>query len=501
MNILRLTTIVVTIFRYGLDEIFMRAFAPPWLSRLWLLLFIWRPILKPRAERMRLALQHLGPLFVKFGQVLSTRQDIIPEDIATELAELQDHVEPQPWEQICTEIEKSYGKKIDDVFKEIDEQPLGSASVAQVHQATLHNGTTVAVKVLRPNIGQKVARDIGLMRSFASLIKNLHHEGARLRPLELVEEFNQALSQEIDLLHEAANCNQLRRNFHGADNIHIPQVHWEYCTKQVMVMELLQGIPVDQIADLKKAGVDLERLAKTGIEIFFTQVFRDSFFHADMHPGNLFVSNDGNFIVVDFGIVGSLAEVDQEYLGANFLAFFNRDYRKVAKMHIEAGWVPSNTSVPQFEAAIRGVCEPIFARPLREISFGRLLLQLFQVARRFNLNVQPQLILLQKTLLNIEGIGRQLAPDLNLWDSAKPFLEKWAQQQQSPQRVAKLVAETAPSLLALLPELPQAARALANDAKRRADGHNEENQQLRRSIRNWQLLAFAVAILLVIAIT
>lgn len=499
MNLLRLATIFVTIFRFGLDEIFIRAFAPTWLRRLWLTLFFWRPLLRPRAVRLRLALEYLGPLFVKFGQVLSTRQDFIPADIATELTELQDRVEPQPFTTIKSAIEKSYAKPIEEIFAEIDPVTLGSASVAQVHRAILHDGTTVAVKVLRPNIKTKVARDIALMHTFAVLVKTLHHEGARLRPVELVNEFNLALNQETDLLHDAANCNQLRRNFKEMPHVHFPKVYWEHCTEQVMVMELLEGIPIDQIDDLKQAGVDLEHLARTGIEIFFTQVFRDSFFHADMHPGNLFVSPAGEFIVLDFGIVGSLTESDQEYIGANFLAFFNRDYRRVAKMHIQAGWVPSNTSVPQFESAIRAVCEPIFARPLREISFGRLLLQLFQVARRFNLIVQPQLILLQKTLLNIEGIGRQLAPDLNLWDSAKPFLEKWAQEKHSPRRMAKIVAETGPALLALLPELPQAAHALINHARTQASAE-EELAKLHRSRQRWQAGALLLAILLALVL-
>ena len=487
MNLFRLTTIIVTGIRFGLDEILVRAFAPTWFQRIWLVLMFWRPVIRTRGERLRSAFEYLGPLFVKFGQVLSTRSDIMPADIAKHLSELQDRVQPQPFAEIKKVMEDSYGAELSTIFTSVEEQTLGSASVAQVHKAQLLNGTDVAVKVLRPNIRMQVKRDVALMKSFAWLLKNIHEEGARLRPDELVEEFNLALNQEIDLLHEAANCNQLRRNFKNYEGIKIPKVYWTACTKEVMVMELLEGIPVDQIDDLKAVGVDLERLAKLGIEIFFTQVFRDSFFHADMHPGNLFVDKKGNFIVLDFGIVGSLASIDQEYLGANFLAFFNRDYRKVAVMHIEAGWVPADTSVPQFEAAIRAVCEPIFARPLREISFGKLLLQLFQVARRFNLIVQPQLILLQKTLLNIEGIGRELAPDLNLWDTAKPFLENWAVNQNSPKRLAKMTADTLPSLISLFPELPLALREQINYARNRTSRNRRQIRELRKSRRRWQV--------------
>ena len=483
MNILRLAAVCFTTLRYGLDEIVIRAFAPPWFARIWLTLMFWRPLPRPRALRLREALEHLGPIFVKFGQVLSTRQDILPDDLASELAQLQDQVKPQPFTQIKAVIEKSYGRPLEEIFSTIAEQPLGSASVAQVHRATLLDGQVVAVKVLRPNISQQIAKDISLMNSFAWLVEKLYRDGERLRPRAIVAEFHNSLQQETDLLHEAANCNQLRRNFANYDMIRIPVVHWNYCTHEVMAMELLEGIPVDQIADLQAAKIDLPKLARAGIEIFFTQVFRDSFFHADMHPGNIMVDQQGRFVVVDYGIMGSLAEVDKEYIGANFLAFFNRDYRKVAQMHVEAGWTPPDTSVPQFEAAIRAVCEPIFARPLREISFGRLLLQLFHVARKFNLIVQPQLILLQKTLLNIEGIGRQLAPDLNLWESAKPFLEDWARKRNSPQHVFGVLKDNASAMISLLPEVPMALRINL----RNAQGHNQavakEIAQLKRHQR------------------
>lgn len=497
MILFRLATIIITTIRFGLDEIVVRAFAPTWLRRTWLLIMFWRPVRRSRANRLHAALEHLGPIFVKFGQVLSTRQDVIPADIAKKLALLQDKVQPQPFVHIEEVLNKSYGRKWTEVFRELEPESLGSASVAQVHKAVLHDGTSVAVKILRPNIRQQVERDINLMSTFANLVVALHPESRRLRPRALVHEFKRSLLEETDLLHEAANCVQLGRNFSDSDKIKTPQVYWNYCTKDVMVMELMTGIHVDRVDELRAAGIDLENLAQTGITLFFTQVFRDSFFHADMHPGNIFVDLNGRFIMLDHGIMGSLEDIDKEYIGANFLAFFNRDYRRVAKMHIEAGWIPGDTSVSQFEAAIRAVCEPIFARPLREISFGRLLMQLFQVARTFNLIVQPQLILLQKTLLNIEGLGRHLAPDLNLWDSAKPFLANWAREQKSPRRLAAIIQETIPSLVALLPELPQAAKASLAQAKTERKLLYAEQERLGKAARNWRYTSLALTLLTV----
>ena len=496
MFIFRLSTIVLTTFRFGLDEIIARQFSNSLFCKIWLRLGFWRPLRKPRGERLRDALEYLGPIFVKFGQVISTRRDILPSDIASELAKLQDAVTPQPFSQIRQVIEASYQRPVTKVFASIEETPLGSASVAQVHKAILQDGTPAAVKVLRPNIHHAVGRDIALMESFAWMIEKLFTHGPRLRPREIVAEFHRSLLEETDLLHEAANCNQLRRNFSDHQMLVMPAVYWQYCTSSVMVMELLEGTPIDQIEDLKAANVDLARLAATGIEVFFTEVFRDSFFHADMHPGNLLVDDQGRFVLLDFGIVGSLSEFDKQYIGANFLAFFNRDYRKVAVMHVEAGWTPSDTSIPQFEAAIRSVCEPIFARPLNEISFGRLLLQLFRVAQRFNLIVQPQLILLQKTLLNIEGVGRQLAPGLNLWDSAKPLIEKWAREQNSPMRVVDTVKDGFPTLVSLLPELPQAARALLLEIKHQDVRKRYDLEHLRRRQRQlWIVIAVLLAVL------
>ncbi|MBF2760894.1 MAG: 2-polyprenylphenol 6-hydroxylase, partial [Ectothiorhodospiraceae bacterium AqS1] len=465
MNLFRLATIASTTLRFGLDEIVARSWPDSWHARLWFLLFFWRGYAEPRGVRLRRALEALGPIFVKFGQQLSTRRDILPADIAAELAKLQDRVKPQPFAAIEERLAAAYERPLAEIFKRVEPEPLGSASVAQVHQAELLDGRTVAVKVLRPQIREQIERDLALMRSFAWLTEKFYRYGRHMKIRALVREFHKSLKQETNLLHEAANCNQIRRSFAGHPMLRIPEVHWDHCNADVMVMELLLGVPVDQVDELRARGVDLDKLAATGIEVFFTQVFRDSFFHADMHPGNIHVDDEGRFIVLDFGIMGSLEDHDKEYIGANFLAFFNRDYRRVAVMHVEAGWTPPDISITEFEAEIRAVCEPIFARPLQEISFGRLLLQLINAARKLNLIVQPQLILLQKTLLNVEGIGRQLAPELNLWDKAKPILEDWAKEQNSPKRVASILRENAPSMISLLPEIPLALRHHARRAR------------------------------------
>ena len=492
MNIIRLFTIVAISVRFGLDEILVRSFAPDWLRRSWLTLMFWRPIGKGRGLRLRRALEKLGPLFVKFGQVLSTRQDILPADIASALADLQDKVPAQPFAKIEATINASLGQPWQQVFESIDPQPIGSASVAQVHRGKLISGPQVAIKVLRPDLQRKIGRDISLMRTAAAIVERFASDSRRLRLGEIIDEFDRSLHEEIDLLHEAANCTQMRRNFANFPMLRIPKVHWPLCTSEVMVMEELIGTPVDQIEDLIAAGVDLSRLAKAGVEIFFTQVFRDSFFHADMHPGNLHVDDQGRFIALDYGITGTLSEFDKEYIGSNFLAFLNRDYRKVALMHVEAGWTPADTNIPQFEAAIRAVCEPIFALPLKEISFGRLLLQLFQVARRFNLIVQPQLILLQKTLLNIEGIGRRLAPELNLWETARPFLEEWVKKHRDPRKFASALIEGAPALMAVLPEVPQAVRRAVHQFNTAADDRATRERQLERRLRRSYLIIGAL---------
>src|SRR5687767_7794355 len=372
-----------------------------------------------RGLRLRRALETLGPISVKFGQILSTRRDLVPLDIADELARLQDRVPPFASEAAVAEVERSLGTRLEAVFESFERTPVASASIAQVHLARLHDGTEVAVKVLRPGIERAVARDLELLETGAALVERLWRDGARLKPREVVAEFARHLDEELDLMREAANASQLRRNFDGSPLLLVPAVFWDLCSQRVMVMERMHGTPISQVRVLREKGVDIPTLARAGVEIFFTQVFRHGFFHADMHPGNILVADDGRYIALDFGIMGTLTDVDKNYLAQNFLAFFRRDYRRVAEVHIESGWAPRDTRIDDFEAAIRAVCEPIFARPLREISFGRVLLRLFQASRRFNIQVQPQLVLLQKTLLNIEGLGRDLDPDLDLWKTAQ----------------------------------------------------------------------------------
>jgi ubiquinone biosynthesis protein len=422
----------------------------------------------PRGQRLREAFEQLGPIFVKFGQVLSTRRDLLPLDIADELAKLQDRVPPFDAELAFVEIERSLGRRVTDVFATLERTPVASASIAQVHLGMLKDGREVAVKVLRPDVEREIAKDLALLETAASLVERLSPEGRRLRPREVVAEFAHHLDEELDLMREAANASQMRRDFANSALLVIPEVHWEFCGQRVMVMERMHGVPISQIALLREKGIDLKALGRAGVEIFFTQVFRHSFFHADMHPGNILVATEGErrgrYIALDFGIMGTLTEVDKHYLAQNFLAFFNRDYRRVAQAHLDAGWVPPETRLDQFEAAIRAVCEPVFARPLKEIYFGKLLLRLFQTSRRFNVEVQPQLVMLQKTLLNIEGLGRQLNPDLDLWSTAKPFLERWMTEQIGWRALARAVKREAPYWASTLPQLPRLLhRALAED--------------------------------------
>jgi ubiquinone biosynthesis protein len=449
----------------------------------------------PRGMRLREALERLGPIFVKFGQILSTRRDLLPLDIADELAKLQDRVPPFDPDLALATIERSIGRPLAEVFATIERTPLASASIAQVHLGVLQDGREVAIKVLRPGVEAQVARDLSLLRSAASLVESLSAEGRRLRPQEVVAEFARHLDEELDLMTEAANASQLRRNFENSPLLAVPEVYWHLCSERVMVMERMHGLPVSQIAALRAKGHDLSALGRAGVEICFAQVFRDGFFHADMHPGNILVGDDGRYVALDFGIMGTLTDVDKNYLAQNFLGFLNRDYRRVAQAHLEAGWVPPGTRLDQFEAAIRAVCEPVFARPLKEIYFGRLLLRLFQTSRRFGVEVQPQLVMLQKTLLNIEGLGRELDPDLDLWTTAKPFLERWMSEQVGWRGFLRTLRHEAPYWAGTLPQLPRLVhRALAED-RLGALRSSVERLRVEQARRNDLLLALLVVAL------
>lgn len=451
----RLSYIGWVLARHGLDDMLLSH--PVLRSFRFLRLFMpwnWRERRQNRGVRIRHALQDLGPIFVKFGQILSTRRDLLPDDIATELTLLQDQVPPFPADTARQIIESSLGKSIEITFANFDATPFASASIAQVHAARLHSGEEVIVKVLRPGILTVIQHDIRLLYTLAEALQRYWSIASQLRPVEVVEEFEKTILDELDLMREAANATQLRRNFLHSPLLYVPEIHWDYCRRNVLVMERIYGTPVGKLDELRQNNIDFKQLAEHGVEIFFTQVFRDSFFHADMHPGNIFVSTEGQYIAVDFGIMGTLSPMDQRYLAENFLAFFERDYQRVAQLHIDSGWVDKTTRIDEFEAAIRTVCEPIFDKPLKEISFGQLLLRLFQTARRFNMEVQPQLVLLQKTLLNIEGLGRQLYPDLDLWVTAKPFLEKWMHQQVGPKAFLKHLKEQTPLWAERLPQLP-----------------------------------------------
>ena len=507
MRILRLVRIARVAYRHGLDRLILEhdlQLGPG--TRLiaalqWLM--FWRAgseaLQAPRAVRLRRALEDLGPIFVKFGQVLSTRRDLLPLDVADELAKLQDRVPPFPSESAVAELERAYGRPVAQVFARFEREPVASASVAQVHFAELPDGREVAVKILRPGILPVIEHDIALLQAAAGLLEKLWADGRRLKPREVVAEFDKYLHYELDLMREAANCSQLRRNFANSHLLRVPEVHWDWCTQDVMVMERMRGTPISQVDELRRLGVDIPSLARAGVEIFFTQVFRDGFFHADMHPGNIFVATDGAhkgcYIALDFGIVGTLSDVDKNYLARNFLAFFKRDYKLVAETHIESGWAPKETRVDEFEAAIRSVCEPFFDRPLKEISLGRVLLRLFQTSRQFNVEIQPQLVLLQKTLLNVEGLGRELDPDLDLWQTALPYLERWMSEQVGLLALENSVRREAATWAQMLPALPRLLHQ-ALTARAEPPSHPEiealvgEVRALRRLL--WLALGLAV---------
>ncbi|MDR0258262.1 MAG: ubiquinone biosynthesis regulatory protein kinase UbiB [Comamonas sp.] len=473
-------TILWVVWRYGLHDMVLSSFNHPWLKGITRVLRIGRKWTEPRGRRLREALEQLGPIFVKFGQVLSTRRDLLPPDIAEELSLLQDRV-PSFAPRIAVQtIERAFRKPLAEVFVSFDEKPIASASIAQVHFATIRTRAgelrDVAVKVLRPGMLPVIDSDLALMRTMAVLVEKFSADGKRLKPRQVVAEFDTYLHDELDLMREASNAAQLRRNMEGLDLVLIPEVFWDFCHQEVMVMERMNGVPINQVDTLRAAGVDIPKLARDGVTIFFTQVFRDGFFHADMHPGNIQVSLEpesfGRYISLDFGIVGTLTEFDKEYLAQNFTAFFRRDYKRVAELHIESGWVPPDTRVDELEAAIRAVCEPYFDRPLKEISLGMVLMRLFQTSRRFQVEIQPQLVLLQKTLLNIEGLGRQLDPDLDLWSTAKPFLEKWMLDQMGPQRLWRELKSQAPRYAKLLPDMPRLVHQYL--ARNGSNGHSDE---------------------------
>ncbi|MFD2114013.1 ubiquinone biosynthesis regulatory protein kinase UbiB [Thiorhodococcus fuscus] len=481
---LRLLRINWILLHHGLDEVVLAThlFRP----LRWVKYFLpWHWVkrdLPSYPARVRMALEDLGPIFVKFGQILSTRRDLLPDDLAVELAKLQDRVPPFGGAEARALIEKAWGRSVDEVLDQFDPIPLASASIAQVHTGRLKDGTEVVVKVLRPGIERTIRQDLGLMYTVAYLADRYWKDGRRLRPIEVVREYEKTIFDELDLQREAANASQLRRNWINSEMLYIPEVYWDWTRPNVMVMERIYGTPVGDVERLKAQGVSMELLGVRGVEIFFTQVFRDNFFHADMHPGNIFVEPSGRYISIDFGIVGTLTTEDQRYLAENLLAFFERDYRRVAELHVESGWVPPGTRVDEFESAIRTVSEPIFEKPLAEISFGHFLVRLFQTARRFNMEIQPQLVLLEKTLLNIEGLGRQLYPELDLWTTAKPYMERWMKDQVGLKGLFDRTKRNLYSVADQAPELPLVAyrMLMTYDKRLRAAEHAHRSHQSSR---------------------
>ncbi|HEU0202522.1 MAG TPA: ubiquinone biosynthesis regulatory protein kinase UbiB [Burkholderiaceae bacterium] len=503
-QLLRLARIGLTVYRFGLDEVVAESLKFRWLQRLMLLVTLGRNLAVPRAVRLRLALVDLGPIFVKFGQALSTRRDLLPADVAEELAQLQDRVPPFDSDLAAREIERGLGRRLTDIFETFEHNPVASASIAQVHLAVMKtgpefgaaSGKPVAVKVLRPGMRHAIERDLGLMDLAARLVEALWREGKRLRARAVVAEFDRILHDELDLMREAANASQLRRNFADSRLLRVPEMYWDFCSPTVLVMERMHGIPVSHVDELRAAGIDIKRLSASAVEVFFTQALRDGFFHADMHPGNIYVGDRGEdlgrWIALDFGIVGTLSENDKNYLAQNFLACFRRDYKRVAELHLESGWVPPGTRVDELESAVRAVCEPIFDRPLREISFAQVLLRLFETSRRFHVEVQPQLVLLQKTLVNIEGLGRQLDPDLDVWKTAKPFLERWMESRLALRNLEDRMRYEASQWAPLVPQLPRLLHRFLTDTSRQDQMLVELVRLRRETQRRNRLLLIGV---------
>ena len=500
-TLLRLLSIQRVLVRHGLDDLITATHLLRPLRYLFYLFPRAKDVSEPLGKRVRLALQELGPIFVKFGQTVSTRRDLLPSEMADELALLQDRVPPFPTEQAVTKLEEIYGKPVDDVFSRFDREPFAAASIAQVHTAALPDGTEVIVKLLRPGVRDLIEQDLDVMYALAGLADKYWEHGKRLRPLELVAEYEKTIFDELDLMREGANTTQLKRNFAGSDLLYVPDVYWDFCRPEVLVQERIYGTPISDMQTLLAAGTNIQRLAENGVEIFFTQVFRHNFFHADMHPGNIFVQIEDpeqpKYVAVDFGIVGTLSPSDQKYLAGNFLAFFDRDYHKIAKLHLDSGWVPPETRIDELESAVRSVCEPIFNKPLSQISFAQVMIGLFATARRFNMEIQPQLMLLQKTLFNIEGLGRQLYPDLDLWKTAHPILRQWMDEQIGGRAIMNSLREDLPQLRDAMRELPGVIKYLSEQITQgdlQLNLRSPELKQIREQLGGQQKQRYWLAI-------